>query len=368
MDGYYAEVSKTLSKQNGDYDGEDILVMVRYCATETEGALYEESDSDEDDSPRSSVTGAGMGQFLFWLSTLPPDAEEWDGLVPEFSKDLLELIDNKKVERSDIAGFTSILTDIKGTHADALKFFQADTAGWADSRVAWVKSRDGLRQQADSLRQVLQQYAEARRSGSNLAEERRLREQRETLERAIESRINTINEMIAEAEEPDWIEGRVSLRAFIETFDAIMTEEAAEETGSNAESDDGTILESAEALAEEKGTLEERIAGLEEENKELDGEVRRLQREVTLWRSNYETERRSGDDAEPDPIPAEFNDVTHVLEVAGKRFSDRAAVQAQLGLRPRPPLQESLRRLEIAGMASYHLLRRPGRQRQRRHV
>ena len=323
LDGYCAEVSEVLARQNGGYDKEDVMVMVRYCVTESDGALYEESDSDGEDSPRSSVTGSGMGQFLFWLSTLPPDAEEWDGLVPDFANDLLELIGEKKEERSAIAAFTSVLTDIKETHAEALEFFQADTSGWADSRVTWVKSRDGLRQQVDSLSQVLQQYAEARRSGSNLNEERRLREQRETLERAIESRINAVNDMIAEAEEPDWIEHRVSLRDFIETFDTIMAQEVAGESGANAEDDDGSNLESVESLVEEQVTLEERIASLEEEKKELEGDTRRLQREVTLWRSSYETERQGRDDSEPDPIPAEFTSVAHVLQVAEKRFADR---------------------------------------------
>ena len=47
-----------------------------------------------------------------------------------------------------------------------------------------------------------------------------------------------------------------------------------------------------------------------------------MQREVTLWRSSYETERQSRM-AQTRPYSAEFTSVAHGLQVAEKRFADR---------------------------------------------
>ena len=323
LDEYSTEQAETLASRNDGYPVEDLLVMVRYCATDTDLSLFSETAPDDIDSPYASLPGIGMVQFLTWLSSLPPDADEWRDLVPHFASDLADLISSKEAERSDLAAFASILTDIQAAHSETLGFFQADTSAWSDSKVAWVESKDTLRQQANSLTQALEEYAAASRSGSNLAEERKLREQRENLERAVESRINRINELLQDAERPDAHFQRVSLQDFIEGLEKIAAGTTFDEFASDDEPAPEDLLQSVETHAEEKRALEGRISGLEEENRDLEDEVRRLQQQVTLWRSNYETERRGKDDSEPDPIPTQFASVAHVLEVAEARFAGR---------------------------------------------
>ena len=321
LDDYSSEQVETLARQHDQYDREDLLIMVRYCAADTDSSIFGESAPAEMGSPYAGVTGIGILQFLMWLESLPPDSTEWDGVVPLFAQDLTKLILTKEDERSNLAAFASMLIDVKAAHADTLSFFQADTSEWADSKVAWVKSRDTLQQQADSLDNALKEYSEASRPGSNLTEERKLREQRECLEKAIESRINRINELLWDAERPDAFLHSMSLRDFIAGLDGIANDAIRGESPTDGEEDheDGAGGD----YAQERRALEEKVASLENETRELDGEVRRLQQQVTLWRSNYETERRSKDESEPDPIPAEFTSVAHVLKVAESRFAER---------------------------------------------
>ena len=318
---YCAEQADALAGQHDQYDRENFLVMVHYCAADADALLFGDGDREERGSSYAGVTGIGILQFHMWLESLPPDSTEWDGVVPLFAQDLTKLILTKEDERSNLAAFASMLIDVKAAHADTLSFFQADTSEWADSKVAWVKSRDTLQQQADSLDNALKEYSEASRPGSNLAEERKLREQRESLEKAIESRINRINELLRDAERPDEFLRSMSLRDFIAGLDEIANDVIRGESPTDGEEDheDGTGGD----YAQERRTLEEKVASLENENRDLENDVRRLQQQVTLWRSNYETERQSRDHSEPDPIPAEFTSVAHVLEIAERRFADR---------------------------------------------
>ena len=317
---YCAEQADALAGQHDQYDRENFLVMVRYCAADTDALLFGDGDREERGSSYAGVTGIGILQFLMWLESLPPDSTEWDGVVPLFAQDLTKLILTKEDERSNLAAFASMLIDVKAAHADTLSFFQADTSEWADSKVAWVESRDTLQKQADSLNNALKEYSEASRPGSNLAEERKLREQRESLEKAIESRIKRINELLQDANPPEQAHRRTTLQEFLDDLNALVEDDTdVPEAGPER-------LAGSDALSnadETESALEEQLAGLEEENRELQREIRRLQQQVTLWRSNYETERQSRDHSEPDPIPAEFTSVAHVLKIAERRFADR---------------------------------------------
>ena len=317
---YCAEQAVALAGQHDQYDRENFLVMVRYCAADTDALLFGDGDREERGSSYAGVTGIGILQFLMWLESLPPDSAEWDGVVPLFAQDLTKLILTKEDECSNLAAFASMLIDVKAAHADTLSFFQADTSEWADSKVAWVESRDTLQKQADSLNNALKEYSEASRPGSNLAEERKLREQRESLEKAIESRIKRINELLKDANPPEQAHRRTTLQEFLDDLNALVEDDAdVPEAGPERKAGSDALSNAGET----ERALEEQLAGLEIENRGLEDEVCRLQRQVTLWRSNYETERQSRDHSEPDPIPTEFISVAHVLEIAERRFADR---------------------------------------------
>ena len=203
LDQYSAEQAETLAHLHDQYDREDLLIMVRYCTADTDSSLFGDADQGESDSPYIGVTGIGTTQFLMWLESLPVDAAEWDDLVPRFASDLTDLISRKAEERSAVAKLSTGLTDLKTLHANALGFFQADTSNWSPAKIAWVDSQDALQQQAASLGQALEEYSQADRRGNNLTEERNLREQRDQLEKAIESRIKRINELLQAANPPE---------------------------------------------------------------------------------------------------------------------------------------------------------------------
>ena len=166
----------------------------------------------------------------------------------------------------------------------------------------------------------MEEYSQADRRGNNLTEERNLREQRDQLEKAIESRIKRINELLQAANPPEQDHRRTTLQEFLDDLNALVEDDADVPDAGPERQAGSDALSNAD---ETERALEEQLAGLENENRGLEDEVRRLQRQVTLWRSNYETERRSKDDSEPDPIPTEFTSVAHVLEIAERRFADR---------------------------------------------
>ena len=320
LDDYSSEQVETLARQHDQYDREDLLIMVRYCTADTDSSLFGDADQGESDSPYIGVTGIGTTQFLMWLESLPVDAAEWDNLVPRFASALTEMMSRKGEERSAIVAFASILTDIKAAHAETLTFFQADTSNWSPTKIAWVDSQDALQQQAASLGQALEEYSQADRRGNNLTEERNLREQRDQLEKAIESRIKRINELLQDANPPEQDHRRTTLQEFLDDLNALVEDDA---DVPDAGPERQAVSDALSNAGETERALEEQLAGLEEENRELQRDLRRLQQQVTLWRSNYETERQSKDDSEPDPIPTEFTSVAHVLEIAERRFADR---------------------------------------------
>ena len=246
LDGYCNEQAEALAEKNGRYDREDILVMLHFCAME---APLSRNEADERKHKYHGPTGLGMMQFLMWMERLLPESEEWEEMAPAMVKDLNEMISEKERERSELVEASTMLTDVRDAHSETMSFFQADTSEWSGPRPGWVESRDDLSQQARSLKQALEEYEQARDPGANLAEERRLREQREGLEKAVESRVKRINEMLREARVPDESLSSLTLQDFIEKMDAMIEEVIREEPGE--ERKDSSDKEVAEVDAEE---------------------------------------------------------------------------------------------------------------------
>ena len=76
LDDYSSEQVETLARQHDQYDREDPLIMVRYCAADTDSSLFGDGDREERGSSYAGVTGIGILQFLMWLESLPPDSTE----------------------------------------------------------------------------------------------------------------------------------------------------------------------------------------------------------------------------------------------------------------------------------------------------
>ena len=322
LDDYSSEQVETLARQHDQYDREDLLIMVRYCAADTDSSLFGESDPGRNDSPYRSP-GDRDNPIPLVARILYPCRRRRVGRTRapiRFRPHGPDLPQGRGAFRRRKASRIGPHRLQGRSTPNALGFFQADTSDWAPAKIAWVDSQDALQQQAASLGQALEEYSQADRRGNNLTEERNLREQRDQLEKAIESRIKRINELLQDANPPEQDHRRTTLQEFLDDLNALVEDDAdvpdagpERQAGSDALSNAG----------ETERALEEQLAGLEKENRELQRELRRLQQQVTLWRSNYETERRSKDDSEPDPIPTEFTSVAHVLEIAERRFADR---------------------------------------------
>ena len=72
----------------------------------------------------------------------------------------------------------------------------------------------------------MEEYSQADRRGSNLTEERNLREQRDQLEKAIESRIKRINKLLQDANPPEQDHRRTTLQEFLDDLNALVEDDA----------------------------------------------------------------------------------------------------------------------------------------------
>ena len=320
MDEYYTEQANALSQQAEGYEKDDIMVMARYHAAETDSSTLGTSDASMANSPYASATGKGMAQFLEWVSSLSADADDWDTLVPQFTSDLQDIVSQKKAESSNVTELMSVLSYLKSTHTEYLTFFQADTSDWTVSNVAGVQEREALRKQVDSLTQAFEDYSEAYARGNTLAEERERREKRDALEKVIESHIENINEQLQGATSSQESLNRTTLPEFLQEFnekpiDETVTLETLAEESLNSRLHPSWV--------EEKRTLELEIDKLKDEALGMENLVRHHQRQAAIWRNSYETAQKNETGSTSAPIPAEFDSVAHVLKVAEDRFGER---------------------------------------------
>ena len=321
---YCAEQAEALVAQIDENMKAEFLVMARYCAINHADHFFSsEPDSSTMESDDTSSIALGMGQFLGWINALPADADEWDTTVPGFKKSLEDIVSQKKKESTNLTELFSALSNLKSDHSGNLDFLQADTSKWSPSNVSGVNEKNALSQLVNSMEEILREYSEMIETASTIVEERKRREKRIILEKAIESRITKINELLDKAEAPTESESVISLRDFINA--SIKQDEDGVGDKADVAQATGPVIETLTGVehSEQIRSLNERLAELEEEKRYHDNEVSRLERDVTLWRNLYEDERKNKDESEPDPIPSQFDSIAQVLKVAEARFANK---------------------------------------------
>ena len=146
------------------------------------------SDVDLNPEEEGPVIADLLDSTLLALAALPATGSEWDEAIPEFSRSLADLVEQKQEQRKLVGPLRELLDSISGEHADLLAFFQCDTSAWLLADVDPAFSFQRAQEHGESLRGLLAQYAPIHERAPVVVEEmERARQRLQLVPRIIES-------------------------------------------------------------------------------------------------------------------------------------------------------------------------------------
>ncbi len=171
-----------------DYNPDIVALMVQLL---TGQALVDDLEAPEpgqlyvdDDLVVSRV----LQTALELLAQMPPNAPEWEEVIPEFSSSLVLLISTKQEEREAASTLGGVLTAIQDEHSGLLEFFQCDTGNWNLEASEPGFPFQQVQEQASRLRELLDEYAPLHERAAVAAEEMaRTKRRMELLPRILEA-------------------------------------------------------------------------------------------------------------------------------------------------------------------------------------
>ncbi len=126
-----------------------------------------EDDGHDDETPLSTM----LEDTLEILTILPPDAPEWEVLIPDFAAKVTALLESKETERKLSTILDNLLAEICEQYAELALFFEWNTSRWFAGNVLTGVE---LRQPYDlavQLQELLSQYAPIQERAQSAAEE-----------------------------------------------------------------------------------------------------------------------------------------------------------------------------------------------------
>ena len=117
------------AEQNGGYEKDDILLMMKVCyaRAKMQAAIEAElSDAGVEDEPSEIVMNTASGVFsdvLDRLRALPAESQAWQSEIPQFVEALNVLISAKEEERGRLDRLLEDLKELQDTFALELGFF-----------------------------------------------------------------------------------------------------------------------------------------------------------------------------------------------------------------------------------------------------
>jgi hypothetical protein len=349
-DFWDAQVSLLTEKHDG-YDEDDILLMTKVCyanakihaAADANAISDAQSDGEDEEGDAADIvldTAYGtLSAVLDRLRTLPAESEAWQQEIPQFAKDLSDLMSVKEEERNRLDGLLGDLEDLQSAFASDLGFFGRSAESWNFANLATSAAISEAARMLADLETALEDYRAISERAETLAEERGRRERRNELEDDIERMLSEIDELSHAA-----------------AIDSEPTSDLAEQTRQQAQSEAASelrqelnalrgeynaLLDSNRAIKrytdssnEEKRALQDEVTGLNADKQALADEVAKLKDQLQIseaqelrWRNAYETEMSNKDSSAPEPIPSEVESVKQATGLAQARYGDKLLFQ-----------------------------------------
>lgn len=312
-DAYYSLAdaqAEKIASQNGEFDKEDVLLMSRHTA----GAMAFKLAGKGPQFSEDEIEDPELLTFLRSLRTRPPENPVWSGDDIPALRYLLEDLRGAKSEWHDsVADLKTAFAGVANNYAAELGFFSRNIGNWG----VWMPAQEDFGKTSAllaSLGQTMEEYIPIRDRASDMREERRRRDERQRLEDRIDSFVNDINALLSPPPPPaaDQAEDGAVAPAILDPAEASADVQrlTAENEAMHSQNED---------LQAEADALKADIESLTEENSDLASNLRISENYVLYWRNLYE----SGAPSVRDPVPLQFDDVSHAIETAKKRFGDK---------------------------------------------
>lgn len=114
---------------------------------------------DIDDVDDYLVVSEALETALELLSQMPPNAPEWEAVIPEFSAALVNLIAAKREEKEAANTLAGLLSAMLEEHTGLLEFFQCDTGSWLLETVETGFPFQQAQECASRFRDLLDEYS-----------------------------------------------------------------------------------------------------------------------------------------------------------------------------------------------------------------
>ena len=158
-------------------DRDEVTLMVQLLAGKV---VLRDTEGPAEDGEEVDV-GQLLDELLAALNDLSPTAPQWGDAIPGFLASLSSLVEDKGRERNAAASVGDYLAEIRRERTELLRFFQCNVAAWSVDNIDAGFSYQQVRDQAERLEEMLNNYAPLHERAAAAAEELRRARQRNDL-------------------------------------------------------------------------------------------------------------------------------------------------------------------------------------------
>ncbi|MYD59620.1 MAG: hypothetical protein F4W91_01115 [Gemmatimonadetes bacterium] len=291
------ETDKILER-HGEFDKDDIALMLCYVSGKIPGSRETKDDV--------------LSQGLEYLRSLPPNAPQWEQMIPEFVKSIQDVIETKKAQYKQAYDLDTLIAEVWDIFSSELEFFQRDIASWSAAHLLPDADLSKVLRDIQGLRSLLTEYQSIYKPAPVLEKERERRPRRAKLENRILPIIDRIDRLINESPAPPIEQEQQS---DVPAAQQLVHEPYNQHTFSEA---DYIAL---------KSVHEKEIEVLQSQLHEHQGEIEKLQKETERWRRHYieEASKEAATTGEDEDLVIES--VNNAVELAKERFGNKLLFQ-----------------------------------------
>ena len=315
---------------HGDFDKDDVALMLCYVSGKIPGSR----------ETKDNV----LSQGLEYLRSLPPNAPEWEQMIPEFVESLNAIREMKEKQRSQAVEFDATIADSRDAFSAELAFFQRDATAWSVAQLSPNADILEALQLIKELQSLLAEYQSVYGIAPVFSEERIRRQKRAELESRILPMMDRIDQLMGGNQGPDddspsGVEAVYNSDDSIERIEVKSSSDKAKEQSTSKmieplETQDGNVKSKKE---NERAFSDEDYTSLLSENQHLNGEVESLrsqlhkgqngiekwQKEAERWRKYYIEEASNGATTGSEDESLVIENVNDAIGLAKEQFDDK---------------------------------------------
>ena len=315
-DAWTRERDKILER-HGEFDKDDVALMLCYVSGKIPGSVEKKDDV--------------LSQGLEYLRSLPPNAAEWEEVVPEFVKSMNAILKKKEGQRSQAVELDAIITDMRDAFSAELAFFERDADLWSVAQLSSDADISEALQLTTDLQSLLTEYQFVYEIAPVFSEEQIRRQKREKLEPRLLRIMDRIDRLMGGNHRPD-DDSPIGTEVG-EAEEQLSTGERRDERP--PEAPDGDVkseIENERAFSEAdysalKSEHKKEIDLLQSQLHKRQNEIEKWQKEAERWRKYYIEEASKGTATAGEDEDLSIESVNNAVELAKERFGNKLLFQ-----------------------------------------